>query len=82
MMETIHIVEGAVYIYTKNWPDGCQGKRYRVLRINVMAVPEYQKKILVEALEGPDRGLWFVCSPHNFTTRYEPDSERNGDVVH
>ena len=65
------IAEGGVYRYTKDWPPGCLGMRYRVLSIKVMDVPVYQERVLVECLEGPDKGRLFVCSPWNFWTRYE-----------
>lgn len=69
------IIEGAVYIYTCGLPVGCHGHRYRVLRVGVMDVPNYQKKVLVEALTGPDAGLWFVCSEENFRVRYQPEGQ-------
>src|ERR1700677_16716 len=64
------IVEGATYVYTADWPKGCQGKRYKVLFF-VLDVPVYAEQVCVEALEGPDAGLRFTCSPQNFATRYE-----------
>ena len=64
------IAFGALYRYLPGWPPGCRGKSYRPLAL-VLAVPSYQEQILVEALDGPDRGLLFVCSPYNFSTRYE-----------
>lgn len=61
---------GAEYTYIAEQPKPCQGHRYRVLRV-VLAVPAYQEQLLVEALTGPDRGLWFTCSPANFSSRYK-----------
>ena len=69
------IIEGAVYIYTCGLPVGCHGHPYRVLRLNVLDVPNYQNKVLVEALTGPDAGLWFVCSPANFHVRYRQEGQ-------
>lgn len=60
---------GKTYIYIGEWPPGCKGHRYRIERL-VMDVPTYQEKVLVVALSGPDEGLWFTCSPWNFSTRY------------
>lgn len=65
------IVQGAVYRYTSEIPAGCRGHLYRVVSINVLAVPEYTEKVLCEALTGKDKGLFFVCSPFNFVRRYE-----------
>lgn len=63
------IVVGAEYIYASGFPLGVRGHRYKVLGL-VVDVPSYQEKVLVEALTGPDKGLQFVCSPSNFSTRY------------
>lgn len=68
MLDSIEI--GAVYRYIRQLPTGCQGALYRVHR-EVLDVPSYQRKLLVEALTGPDRGLWFTCTPANFRVRYE-----------
>lgn len=65
------IVEGREYIYIREKPAGCQGQRYRVLKF-VVSVPSYQEQVLVEALTGWDKGLWFTCSPANFASRYVP----------
>ena len=65
------IEEGAEYIYQSSWPAGCQGSRYRVKKF-VKAVPSYQEQVVVEALDGPDKGHWFACSPANFASRYLP----------
>lgn len=72
MTPAFRIVEGAEYLYLAATPAGCRGQRYRVLRVDVLAVPANQYQVLVEALTGPDRGLWFVCSPWNFSMRYTP----------
>lgn len=69
-MADLVIQEGAVYTYTADYPVGCKGHRYRVLRVNVLSVPSYTTTVLVEAIDGPDAGLWFVCSPWNFSIRY------------
>lgn len=65
------ITEGTEYLYLADRPAGCKGRRYRVVKL-VLAVPSYQQQVCVECLEGPDAGLWFVCSPHNFSTRHRP----------
>lgn len=72
MKEGFRITVGATYLYACSSPAGCQGKRYRVARF-VLAVPSYQWQVLVEALEGPDKGLWFTCSEANFASRYRPE---------
>lgn len=64
------IQEGKVYVYTGQIPKGCYGQHYRVHRF-VLDVPSYQQKVLVEALTGKDKGLWFVCSINNFSRRYQ-----------
>ncbi len=65
-----HIIEGREYIYTLEKPEGCQGQRYKVLRF-ILDVPSYQQKVLVKALTGRDKGMWFVCSLANFSLRYQ-----------
>ena len=65
------IVLGADYLFTGPYPAGCRGHRYRVLGFP-MGVPEYQQKVYVRALTGPDRGKSFVCSEANFATHYQP----------
>lgn len=72
----VAVREGAEYIYQSAFPKGCQGCRYRVLKL-VRLVPVTQQLICVEALEGPDKGLWFVCTLMNFAIRYKlaPDAE-------
>lgn len=62
------IVPG-LYEYASEKPEGCRGHHYRVHR-SVLSVPTYQHMVLVEALDGPDTGLWFVCSLANFAPRY------------
>lgn len=69
--EPFRIPEGSEWVYTAPAPAGCSGHRYRVLGF-VVHVPTYQQQVLVEALTGPDRGLRFTCTPHNFSTRYQP----------
>jgi hypothetical protein len=64
------LVEGATYRYTSGFPVGCRGRKYCLHR-EVVDVPSYQRKVLVEALDGPDRGLWFTCTLQNFALRYE-----------
>jgi hypothetical protein len=68
------IVEGATYTYVVDLPRGCKGKHYRVLFF-VVDVPSYAEKVCVEAIDGPDAGLRFTCSPSNFAMRYEPVAE-------
>lgn len=58
-----------IYIYTCELPKGCKGMHYKAHRL-VLDVPSYQWKILMEALDGIDRGLWFTCTPANFILRY------------
>jgi len=65
------ITPGEVYVYTNAIPAGCAGHHYRAHRF-VLDVPSYQQKVLVEALSGKDKGLWFVCSVANFRVRYVP----------
>lgn len=72
--EPLKIIEGKVYEYIKESPKGCKGCLYRVLKF-ILDVPSYQQKVLVEALTGPDRGLWFTCTPANFSLRYAPSKE-------
>ncbi len=64
------LVMGAVYRYISDSPKGCKGRLYRLHR-EVVDVPSYQRKVLVEALTGPDKGLWFTCVLTNFAMRYE-----------
>jgi len=71
--EVLRIVEGATYLYVADSPPCCKGHRYRVAKF-ILAVPAYQEQVLVEALSGPDAGLWFACSPWNFSTRYVPEA--------
>lgn len=59
------------YVYTGEFPKGCAGQLYRMHR-RILDVPSYQHKCLVEALSGKDAGLWFCCSLHNFSIRYQP----------
>ncbi len=63
------IVEGGIYVYENRIPVTALGHFYKVHKF-VMDVPSYQPKVLVEALSGKDRGLWFVCSINNFLVRY------------
>lgn len=55
-------------------PKGCAGQLYRAVRF-VKDVPSYQRKVLVEALTGPDAGDWFTVSEHNFKIRYKLPEE-------
>ncbi len=64
------IVEGAEYTYEAAIPAGCMGQRYKLHR-EVIDVPSYQRKVLVEALTGKDRGLFFTCTLQNFALRYK-----------
>lgn len=79
------IKEGRTYRYVNSVPKKCQGHLYVVLAF-IPYVPVYQKLVLVEAMTGPDKGLLFCCSPHNFSTRYEQAEETpveisNGEVI-
>ena len=60
---------GRLYEYVGGIPIGCAGELYRPHRL-VLDVPVYSWKVLVEALSGNDRGLWFTCSIDNFCRRY------------
>lgn len=64
------LVEGATYRYTASQPAKATGHLYKLVK-EVLDVPSYQRKCLVECLTGPDRGLWFTCSLSNFAGRYE-----------
>lgn len=64
------IVAAGDYVYAATYPPGCEGQRYRAHRI-VLDVPSNQEKVLVEALTGRDKGLFFVCSLQNFSIRYK-----------
>lgn len=70
MIDGFKITEGAEYVYTAALPSKCTGHLYRVLKF-VLAVPSYQHVVLVEALTGPDEGLWFTTTINNFATRYQ-----------
>jgi len=70
-MSGFRIVIDDLYTYTGGIPVGCKGHLYRVEGFP-LAVPSYQEQILVRALSGPDKDKLFVCSPANFSTRYEP----------
>jgi len=59
------------YVYIATMPAGRKGHTYRVIDNNVLDVPSYQHKILVECVTGPDAGLKFTVTPANFLTRYE-----------
>ena len=72
MSEPFRIIEGATYIYIADCPAACKGHHYRVLKCDLLVVPAYSRMVLVEALTGPDEGLWFCCPPANFATRYVP----------
>lgn len=63
------IVVGMDYVYTADIPKDCKGYLYHAHRF-IQDVPSYQRKVLVECLNGPDQGLWFCCSEWNFSTRY------------
>ena len=73
------LVKGGVYIYTRGQPVKCHGYHYRLID-KVKDVPSYQNKVLVEALDGPDKGLLFVCSINNFCTRYVPAPPERKDA--
>lgn len=81
------IALGQVYEYVGALPRDCAGELYQPHRL-VLDVPVYNWKVLVEALTGKDRGLWFVCSVNNFSRRYrlyhpgqgEQKQQENGAV--
>jgi len=70
-MSPADLEQGRLYTYMAAYPPWATGETYRVLRF-VKDVPSYQKKVLVEAMTGRDKGLWFVCTVSNFCTRYRP----------
>src|SRR5438132_10371895 len=63
------IVLGRDYVYVCGFPIEAKGHLYRAHKF-VLDVPSYQQKVLVEALTGDDKGLWFTCSIANFCVRY------------
>lgn len=67
----LRIIVGRVYRYIDNRPKGCKGGLYRVVQF-IQDVPSYQEKILVKCIQGQDEGIRFVCTPTNFSQRYEP----------
>lgn len=69
------IVPGRTYRYMLDRPPGCKGGIYRVERF-ILDVPSYQMKVLVQCVEGNDKGLWFSCTPWNFAQRYEEVEDR------
>ena len=73
----VPIIVGATYLYTCTKPNGCEGMRYRLHR-EIRDVPCYQPKLLLEALVGKDKGLWFTISLRNFSTRYVLHERRKG----
>jgi hypothetical protein len=70
-VDDVIIRVGAAYTYTSPIPAGCIGRRYKVHKF-CLSVPSYQIQVLVEAMDGKDKGLSFVCSPANFALRYAP----------
>lgn len=64
-LTTFGILEGRDYRYHGQFPPECQGASYHCHRF-ILDVPSYQWKLLMEALDGPDAGLWFTCTPANF----------------
>ncbi len=75
MLEEEDIQVGVVYRYKSGIPKGCQGFHYRVRSKDVTHVPSYSKLVLVEAVDGPDAGMLFVCSPNNFCRRYVTEAD-------
>lgn len=67
--EVMRIQKGKIYEYIAEVPKCCKGEKYKVVDF-LLAVPAYQQLILAKALTGPDKGLKFCCTPHNFSTRY------------
>jgi hypothetical protein len=68
------------YRYLSRIPAGCQGHTYRLIA-PVLDVPSMQRKVLVEALTGPDAGELFVCTVDNFTRRYEAIPEKPAETL-
>lgn len=77
LIQPYDIKPGREYVYAKGHPVDCRGQHYMVHRF-VVDVPSYQPKVLVEALTGRDRGLWFTTSVANFCVRYEPAESAEG----
>ena len=69
-----HDLVPGLYVYARGIPTECKGFTYRLHRA-VKDVPSYQTNVLVEAIDGPDAGLWFTVSVNNFQRRYEPLNE-------
>lgn len=67
------IVQGGTYSY-HGLPKKCQGHLYRVLDTDIIDVPSYQHKVLVECVTGPDAGMKFTCTLDNFIRRYRLES--------
>lgn len=65
----LSIQEGMDYIYIGGLPKGRKGCLYRVLFL-VIDEPSKQEKVCCLALNGPDKGTRFTCSPANFAKRY------------
>jgi len=65
-----HGLAPGLYTYVRGLPVECHGFTYLMHRV-VTDVPSYSSKILVEAIDGPDAGMWFVVSVDNFRRRYE-----------
>jgi hypothetical protein len=61
------------YRYKAGLPNGCLGEIYEVVEPRVLDVPQYQVKVLVKALTGPDKDtIPFTVTLANFAQRYEP----------
>jgi hypothetical protein len=67
-------VEEGIYEYVRGVPIECIGSHYRLI-CQVLDIPSYQHKLLVEAMDGPDAGLWFTCTVANFKMRYRKVTE-------
>jgi kynureninase len=77
--EGVVIRVGSIYRYICGIPVGCMGGLYRVERF-IEHVPSYQEQVLVQCVEGIDKGWWGCCTPANFATRYELASHAGESV--
>ena len=63
-------VEGSIYKYMAEWPEGRKGGLYRLHKFT-RQVPNNQSGCTVEGITGPDAGKWFWYSDSNFISRFK-----------
>lgn len=68
-IEMCKLVKGAEYVYTSSYPEACRGHTYRLVRF-VVDLPSYQRKVLVEAVTGPDSDSWFTVAEGIFAMKF------------